>query len=499
MDFHSSRTKVDGYRLTIGYLGVAAMLIGTILLLPLVFLIAFPEEIPYAGYFIGPGAASIIIGYLLSLFVKGKKQARLRQNQDSQIVVSTWIIAVLVSAIPFMLTGRYDFAQAVFETTSGYTTTGLSIVDVEKCPNIFLAFRSIMHFSGGIGFMLVMASVFSDRNGMRLDNTGDRTDRQIPYLLKSLRIIVSIYSGYIISGAILYMVAGMGWFDALNHSIAAVTTGGFSTKAQSIGFYDSFLIETITIVLMLLGATNFLVHLLIFKGKIAGWARHCETRLSSILIVLAAPAVGLFLVGTIALSLPEAARLALFQTVSALTTTGLRTASDFSLWPSSSLLILLLLMLTGGGAGSTAGGIKQARLVILLKSLWWEMRHKFNPKRILKAPVIRHYGAEDDVIDEDRCQTGLFIILYLAIFALGTMAYCFFGYSLRDSAFEFASALGTVGFTSGITRFGAPSGVLWIGTMGMLLGRMEIYYVILSFAKVAKDSVDALRGRYNGA
>ncbi|MFZ3109617.1 MAG: hypothetical protein WA234_02850, partial [Rectinemataceae bacterium] len=91
------------------------------------------------------------------------------------------------------------------------------------------------------------------------------------------------------------------------------------------------------------------------------------------------------------------------------------------------------------------------------------------------------------------------IILYLAIFALGTMAYCFFGYSLRDSAFEFASALGTVGFTSGITRFGAPSGVLWIGTMGMLLGRMEIYYVILSFAKVAKDSVDALRGRYNGA
>lgn len=499
MDFYSSQTKVDGYRLTIGYLGVAAMLTGTILLLPLVFLIAFPEEIPYAGFFIGPGAASITIGYLLSLFVKGKNRARLRYNQDSLIVVSTWIIAILFSAIPFMLTGRYNFAQAVFEATSGYTTTGLSIVDVENCPNIFLAFRSIMHFSGGIGFMLVMATVFTDRNGMRLDNTADRSGRQIPYLLTSLRIIMAIYSGYIVSGAILYMIAGMGWFDALNHSIAAVTTGGFSTRAQSIGFYDSFLVEIITIVLMLLGATNFLVHLLIFKGRITGWARHCETKLSSILIILATPAVGLFLVGTVAQSLPDAARLALFQAVSALTTTGLHTASDFSLWPSSSLLILLLLMLTGGGAGSTAGGIKQARIVILLKSLWWEMRHRFNPKRILKAPVIRHYGAEDDVIDEDTCQTGLFILLYLAIFAVGTLAYSFFGYSLRDSAFEFASALGTVGFTSGISRFGAPAGVLWIGTLGMLLGRMEIYFVILSFAKVAKDSMDVLRGRYNGA
>ena len=499
MDFYSSRTRAEGYRLVAGYLGVAAMLVGTILFLPLLFLIAFPEEISYAAYFIGPGAASVIIGYLLSLFIRGKNRARLRRNQDSLIVVSTWIIAVLVSAIPFMLTGRYDFTQAVFETISGYTTTGLSIVDVENCPKIFLSFRSIMHFSGGIGFMLVMASVFSDRNGIRLGNMDDRPDRQIPYLLKSLRTIAAIYSGYVISGAILYMVAGMGWFDALNHSIAAVTTGGFSTKAQSIGFYDSFFVEIITIVLMLLGATNFLVHLLIFRGKISGWARHCETKLSSILIILATPVVGFFLLGTIAQSLPQAARLALFQTVSALTTTGLRTTSDFSLWPSSSLLILLLLMLTGGGAGSTAGGIKQARVVILIKSLWWEMRHKFDPKRILRDPVIRHYGAEDDVIDEDKCQTGLFVVLYLAIFMMGTLAYCFIGYSVQDSAFEFASALGTVGLSAGITRFGAPSGVLWIGSMGMFLGRMEIYFVLLSFAKVAKDAADALRGRYNGA
>ncbi len=498
MDFQPSRTRAEGYRLVAGYLGIAAMLAGAILLLPLIFLIAFPEELPYAACFIGPGAASIIIGYLLSFFIKGKNRAKPRRNQDSLIVVCTWIIAILVSAMPFMLTGRYDFAQAVFETTSGYTTTGLSIVDVEKCPNIFLAFRSIMHFSGGIGFMLVMASVFSDRNGMRLYAKDDRPEKQIPYLLMSLRSIAAIYSGYIAMGFILYMVAGMGWFDALNHAIAAVMTGGFSTRAQSIGYYDSYPIELITMVLMLLGATNFLVHLLIFKGRLSGWAHHCETKLSTILIVLAAPAVGISLLGALAVGLPEAARIALFQTISALTTTGLRTTPDFTLWPSASLFIIILLMLAGGGAGSTAGGIKQARLVILFKSLWWELRHKFDPKRILKSPVVCHYSAKDDVIEEDTSQTGLFVFLYLAIFAVGTLAYCFFGYSVRDSAFEFASALGTVGLSSGITRFGAPSGVLWIGISGMFLGRMEIYFVLLGFAKLAKDAADALRGRYNG-
>ena len=499
MKFYAARTKAEGYRLIAGYLGVVAMLAGTIVLLPLAFLIAFPEEISHADDFIAPGAASIMAGYLLSLFIRGKNRGKLNGNQEALIVISTWMIAILASAAPFVLSGRWNFPQAVFEATSGYTTTGLSIVDVEECPRLFLAFRSIMHLFGGLGFMLVMASVFTDRNGMRLHTDGDRGDRLIQNLLKSARTITAIYSGYIASGTLLYIAAGMGWFDALNHAIAAVTTGGFSTRSLSIGYYDSLPIEIITIVLMLLGATNFLVHLLILKGKFSGWIRHCETRLSLILIASATPIVGVFLMGGVAGNLSQAARLSLFQTVSALTTTGLRTASDFSAWPSSSIFILLLLMVTGGGAGSTAGGIKQARVVILLKALGREQRRKFNPRRIFRESEMCNFGAREAIMEEDSRQTGLFVLLYLAIVALGTLGYSFYGYSLQDSVFEFASALGTVGLSSGITKAGAPPGVLWIGTAGMFLGRMEIYFVFLGFAKLARDATDLLRGRYHGS
>lgn len=495
MNFQSSKTQAEGYRLVAGYLGIVAMMVGCIVLLPLVFLLPYPEEMPYAVDFIAPGAASITIGYLLSFLIKGRVRGRLHKHQDSVIVVATWIIAILVSAVPFMLTGRYNFTQAVFETTSGFSTTGLSVVDVGSCPRIFLAFRSIMLFFGGVGLVLVMTSVLSDRYGMRLYTAEGHNDRLIPNLLKSARTILAIYSGYIASGTLLYIIFGMGWFDALNHSIAALSTGGFSTRAESIGYFKSFPIEVVTIALMILGSTNFLVHLLIMKGKLSGWLRHAETKLFLVLIALTAPVVCASLVGGVSATLPQAARVALFQTVSALTTTGFQTTPSFASWPSSAVFILIVLMLIGGGAGSTAGGIKQTRVAIILKSILWDLRSKFNHKRIIRADTIHHFGVKDIVSDEDKFQAGLFVLVYLALFALGTLAFSLFGYSIQDSAFEFASALGTVGLSVGVTGANAPAGVLWIGTVGMFLGRLEIYVVFMGFARIAVDAANALRGR----
>jgi len=303
MNFQSSRTSTKGYRLVAGYLGIAAMLAGFIVLLPLVFLIAYPGEMPYAADFIAPGVASIIIGYLLSFLIKGKARGHLREHEDSMVIVAAWVIAILVSALPFMLTGRYDFAHAVFEATSGFSATGLSVVDVEHCPRVFLAFRSIMLLFGGIGIVLVMTSILSDRYGMRLYTAEGHGDRMLPNLLKSARTIIALYSGYIVAGTLLYIVFGMNWFDALNHSIAAVATGGFSTRARSIGFYNSFPMELVTMALMVLGSTSFLVHRLLVKGKFDAWMRHGETKFPLVLIALTSPLIGVLLLGGIATSL----------------------------------------------------------------------------------------------------------------------------------------------------------------------------------------------------
>lgn len=353
-----NRNEVGGGQLIAGYLGIILMLIGGIILLPIMLLAVYPEESVYASCFTIPGVTAILTGYVMSLFIRGRDKRRLIGHQDALIVVFSWLLAILFCSVPFMLTGKYNFTQSVFECTSGWSTTGLSVVNVEDCPKIFLLFRSVMLFFGGVGLVLVMISVLSDRHGMRLYCAEGHTDRLVPNLVKSARMIIVIYTGYIISGTLLYIYFGMNWFDALNHSIAALSTGGFSTKAESIGYYGSFGIEAVTIVLMLLGSTNFLAHLYLIRGGGKNFFRYCEVKFQLILCALAAPVLSAFLIyGGLEGHVGQGFRDGLFQVVTALTTTGFQTVPSFAVWSSPLIMVMTLLMLIGGGTGSTAGGI----------------------------------------------------------------------------------------------------------------------------------------------
>lgn len=170
--------------------------------------------------------------------------------RDTEVIVvfMTWLIVIVITAVPFVMTGQYSFTQAVFETTSGLSTTGLSVVDTAKASHIFLIHRTVLLFFGGIGLVLVMTSVLSEVYGMRLYHAEGHSDRLLPNLLESARLIIGIYSGYILSGTLLYVLFGMSPFDAVNHAVAALSTGGFSTHPESIGYYDSQAIEIVTVV-----------------------------------------------------------------------------------------------------------------------------------------------------------------------------------------------------------------------------------------------------------
>ncbi len=487
MESDKNKEATGGYKLIIGYLGIVTMLVGFIVLLPLFTIFAFPEEISNAKYFILPGVLSILVGYLLAFLVKGKEKGQLQKHEDAIIVLVTWTIAITVSSMPFVLTGNYNFTQAIFEATSGFSTTGLSVVDVAVCPKIFLMFRSIMLFFGGVGLVLVMTSVLSDYYGMRLYNAEGHNDRLLPNLITSARLIITIYSGYILSGTILYKIFGMNWFDALNHSIAALSTGGFSTRTENIGYYHSLPIEIISIVLMLLGGTNFLVHLFLIKGKFKAFFSHCEVK--SVLFVLAVitPVLSVLLLNSLAGNMSESIRIAVFQAVSALTTTGFQTVPTFTNWTSPALLLMILLMLIGGGAGSTAGGIKQYRVCLIFKELWWNIRDQFFHKRVVRADTIDRFGKKEVVTDQQKLRINAFIVLYLFIFILGSFVFTLFGYSLEMSCFEFASALGTVGLSMGITGYDASPVILWTAIIGMFVGKLEIYVVFLGLTKLFFD------------
>ena len=441
-----------------------------------------------ARYFTVPGVAAVFAGYVMYLPIKGREALRLTGHQDALIVVLSWVLAIVFCAVPFMMTGNYDFTQAVFECTSGWSTTGLSVVDVTRCPRIFLLYRRIMLFFGGVGLVLVMVSVLSDRHGMRLYSAEGHSDRLLPNLVKSARMIIAIYMGYILSGTLLYMFFGMDWFDGLNHSIAALSTGGFSTKAESIGYYDSLGIELVTIVLMLLGCTNFLAHLFLIRGKLKTFFRYCEVRFMLMICGFFTPVMAvLLLYAGLSGNVGQGFRDGLFQVMTALTTTGFQTVDSFAAFSSPLLLVMTLLMLVGGGTGSTAGGIKQIRVWIALKSLYWSMRSRISRKRTVYSDSIQKLDGKEFLTARGRLDTLEFIGVYLSVFMLGTMVLCMCGFDIGDSMFEFASALGTVGLSVGITSYDASPAVLWTETAGMFVGRLEIYVVFVAAVQLGRE------------
>ena len=482
---------LEGYLLILSYMGVILILIGCIVLMPLLTLIPFPEEADQARYFIIPGACSILAGYLLNLIARDRPRGQLRRHQDTVIVVSAWIAAILICAVPFQLTGDYNFTQAVFECTSGWSTTGLSVVDVTTAPKIFIMFRSIMLFFGGVGLVLVMLSVLSDSFGMRLYNAEGHSDKLLPNLARSSRTIIAIYAGYILAGTALYMCFKMDWFEALNHSIAALSTGGFSTRSASIGAYNSLPIELITVVLMLLGCTNFLAHLYLIRGRFKNFFGYCEVKFMLILIAVTVPIGAVLLVHSgLATGIGEGLRQSLFQVVSALTTTGFQTIPSFAAWTPALLLMMILLQLVGGGTGSTAGGMKQFRVYVLFKEVIWSFRDKFSNCRTVRADTVRYPDRDEVMDDKQKSEISTFILLYLLVFAIGTGILTCCGNSIGDSMFEFSSALGTVGLSVGITAYDASPVVLWTETVGMFVGRLEIYVVFLAMFQVARDVKD---------
>ncbi|WP_346894631.1 TrkH family potassium uptake protein [Clostridium sp. UBA7503] len=481
----SCSNNSTSYKIIFAYIGILMIIIGAIILLPLLILIAYPHEVKYAPTFIIPSIISMGIGILLSRLVDFKKYSNISLGGDAIIVVATWIIATIFSSMPFILLGEFNFTQAYFEAVSGWTTTGLSVVNVENIPKIYLIHRSIMQFFGGIGIVLVMVSALSATFGMRLYNSEGHSDKLLPNLIKSSRMILTIYVGYVLSGTILYYIFDMPLFDALNHSIAALSTGGFSVRGNSIGEYNSFSIELITIILMLLGTTNFAAHLLLLKGKFKKFFKLGEVRFMLILLGVTIPLVTFVSLNRLYGSLSRALRVAAFELVSALSTTGFSTVG-YGKWPSFAILVMISLMVIGGGAGSTAGGIKLNRIYLIMKRMIWNLKRKFKPEHVVSQDSI--YKPEGKVYIEDSniLDASNYAFTYIILFIIGTGVITAYGYPLQDAMFEFASSLGTVGLSVGITGISAPSAILWIEILGMLFGRLEIWVIFIAIVKIFK-------------
>ena len=489
-----SRFLRQRYRAIIGYTGLICAIAGIVILSPLLALIFYPEEADLAWGFVLPGLVLTIIGGLLWRFLAPKKIISLSLPEGSVIVFLSWLVAILVGTIPFILIQGLNFTQAMFESTSGWTTTGLSVVDVTQASRLILLYRSNIELAGGGGFAIIALAAISGISGAGLTSAEGRTEQLAPNVRRSAKLVLSIYSGYAVVGILALWIAGMGWFDAVNHSFAALSTGGFSTRTDSIGYWDSPAVEAVTIVLMLLGTLNFLTSYFLLRGKFKSVIRNGEVRLMALVIPLCVLIV--FFGVAIALydTVGKAVRVSIFEIVSALSTTGFSTVG-YSDWSSLGWTILIILMLIGGGTGATAGGLKQFRVYALYRALLWEVKRMLQPKNTITEPNYWQ-GDRRSFLDDSQIRTiSLFTFLYFLAFFIGVTITAAYGNPLPDSLFEYASSLGTVGLSIGVTSADAPVGLLWTQIVGMFLGRLEFFTVFVGIICLFKDIPSIFSGR----
>ncbi len=421
-----------------------------------------------------------IVGFVLT-----RGPVDLSRRDGFGIVALGWIVAAIFGALPYITTGVIaNPASAVFESMSGFTTTGASVLsDLETLPHGVLFWRALTHFFGGMGVLVLCVAIlpFLGVGGMqiyRAEMPGPSKDRLTPRIATTAKLLWGVYVLLCIAEATLLRLGGMTWFDAFCHAFATMATGGFSTRSASVAAYNSVYIEIVIIVFMFLAGTNFALNFRALRGKPLCYFRDPEFRfyvgawLAATLLIL------LNIYGKVYPSFGHALRAAFFQSTSIMTTTGFCT-EDFNLWPGASKVVLILLMFIGGCAGSTGGGMKNIRVLVVIKKSLREIRLFMQPQAVLKVKL-GGVTVTQDVISH----ISAFFILFLLVFALGTLLMTFFTPDLQTALSSVIATLGNIG--PGLGGVGAAENFAAIPTMGkilltvfMLLGRLELYTVLI--------------------
>jgi len=464
------------------------ILIGVITLVPTVVIpFYFSAESQFFFAFLIPSLSSIAAGLAACIVPIKKIHGRgfsYNLRRASLTVLFAWFYGTFLGAIPFLFLGEINYIQCLFESASGWSTAGLSVLNVETLPHVFLFHRSFMQFCGGLGFVLVMITLIQNRHAMSLYSF-EGHDQVTPSVVKTARTIFALYMSIFLVGALLYIICGMNPFDSVIHSMSALSTGGFSTKAGSIGEYNSVAYEAVTIVIMLLGMTNFAVLVLLVRRKFRQAGKVSEVRLGGIILGAAAVMAVLGLYFSSTLSFGDSVRHGVFNTVSFMSTTGY-TSMEHTALPPFVFLLMFILVFIGGGSGSTSSGLKLNRVYLLLRGAGLNLKNRMSPKS--QVSVAYYYNAQGKTVIDDALlkDTYAFLALYLiTFFTTALLLTLTAGASITDALFESASLITAVGLSSGIFDAAANAGTLFVGILGMLIARLEITILVTGFFSVA--------------
>lgn len=470
-------------RMVLYVVGKVVMVEGGLMLLPLITALIYKEAV--AVSIAVSIAFALISGFLLTkIFKPGLKT--IYAKEGFVITALSWLALSAVGALPFFISGEIpSYVDAFFETVSGFTTTGASILtDVESMSKGLLMWRSFTHWVGGMGvlvFVMAIIPSISDRSIhlLRAEVPGPVVGKIVPKIRQTTRILYIIYIVLTLAEVVFLLFGGMSLFEALIHAFGTAGTGGFSSRALSIGAYSPY-IQWVVGIFMLAFGVNFNLYYLILLKKIKSVLKSSE-----LWVYIAIVAVSVLLIcmniAPLYETLSETLRNAFFQVSSIITTTGYATA-DFNLWPNFSKLILLLLMFIGGCAGSTAGGIKVARVVMLYKIIKTELLRMLHPRSV---KVSRFEGKSLD--SNTLSSVNSYLAVYTMLFCVFVLIIGFNGFDIETTVSAVSACFNNIGPAFGIAGpvgsyadFSVFSKIVL--SMAMLFGRLEIYPIILTFS-----------------
>ena len=435
--------------------------------------------------FIWSSLLTFSLGILLHFTTKKKDENEKIHKKDAYLTVTlSWLGIALAGSLPYLFSGTIPgFTDAFFESISGFTTTGSSILtDIEILPKSILFWRSLTHWIGGIGIIVLVIVVMPTLHigGYHLFTLESSLQEKIQPKIKSVgNRLLLIYLILTFAEIVLLMAGGMDLFESSCHAFGTVATGGFSPKNDSVAGYSPY-IQYVIMIFMLLAGVNFVIHYYLYKREFKKVKENEEVKFYLTVVAV----LGLILTFALFFKMnkpfEESFREAFFQVISIITCTGFATA-DYLLWPSFAWTILFLAMFLGGSTGSTAGGIKMARHLVLLKNLRKMVRQIISPKAILLIKLNKQ-----SISDESNNSILTFITVYLIIFVFGSVLLSLTGVDGESSASAVATCmagigpgLGTVGPVSNFAHI--PISGKWILSLMMLLGRLEIYTLIALF------------------
>ncbi len=471
------------YRMIFYALGWVVRIEAVCLLLPFVCGLCYSE--PSAWVFLMISALCFILSIPMAL--KKPKNSNMFAKEGFVIVALSWIVMSILGALPFVISGAIpNYIDAVFETASGFTTTGASILtDVEVLSKCILFWRSFTHWIGGMGVIVFLVAILSLSGGndfylVKAESPGHSVSKLVPKVKTTATILYSIYMGMTIIEIVLLLFGGLDLFSALTLSFGTAGTGGFAILNSGIASYSSYVQIVITVFMILFGI-DFSFYYLILMRKWKDTLKMEEVRAYLIVIFVATTLITLSIMGQFA-SVGESIRTSAFQVATAITTTGYSTA-DFNLWPQFAKTILVLLMFSGACSGSTGGGIKVSRFLILFKSVIKEIRVLSHPKSTIKVRL------NGKVVDHEVLRgVNTFFGAYLLIYGVIMLVLSLDGFSFTTN---FTAAVATlcnigpglemIGPMGNYSAFSAISKIVL--TLAMLIGRLEIFPMLILFSR----------------